>query len=220
MEDRTGETGNLIDVTGPGTTSDCRRIRRRAGGTLARMDGIIDRFRLAAAGFEARLRIVRAGDWARPTPCTEWDVRMLVNHMVRGNLNYTALVRGATAAYFVRMRDADALGADPLAAYRASTTACADTFDGALDREIDYPLGAVTAAQALAIRTTDTVVHTWDLARAVGGDEVLDRDLLAWIDDDLGLSYPGLDGAERFFAAPRGAAGPSPQERVLHRLGR
>jgi hypothetical protein len=29
---------------------------------------IIDRFLLAAGGFEARLRSVRDGDWARPTP--------------------------------------------------------------------------------------------------------------------------------------------------------
>ena len=185
------------------------------------MDGIIDRFVLAAAGFEARLRAVRPGDWARPTPCAEWDVRMLVNHMVRGNLNYTGLVRGATAADFLRMRDADALGTDALAAYRSSTVDCLVAFEGGgLDRVLDYPLGAVTGAQALAVRTTDTVVHTWDLARAVGGDEVLDAGLVTWIDAEFDAIYAGLDGAPRHFAAPRGTAGPSPQDRVLHRLGR
>lgn len=183
------------------------------------MDGIIDRFLLAAAGFEARLRTVRAGDWARPTPCTEWNVRLLVNHVVRGNLNYTALVRGATAADFLRMRDADALGTDPLAAYRVSTTDCAAAFDGVLDRVVDYPLGSITAAQALAVRTSDTVVHTWDLARALGGDEALDDGLIGWIDDEFDVIYAGLDVAQ-FFAAPQDTAGPTPQERVLHRLGR
>jgi uncharacterized protein (TIGR03086 family) len=179
----------------------------------------IDRFLLAAGGFGKRLRRVRAGDWARPTPCAEWDVRMLVNHMVRGNLSYTALIRGATAADFLRMRDADALGDDPPAAYQASTKECAAAFDGPPDRMVDYPLGTITAAQALAIRTADTVVHTWDLARAIGADEVLDADLVRWLDADLDVVYAGLD-VTRHFAAPRGTAGASPQERVLHRLGR
>ncbi|WP_345033541.1 maleylpyruvate isomerase N-terminal domain-containing protein [Kutzneria kofuensis] len=49
-------------------------------------------------------------DWAAPTPCTEWDVRQLVNHVVRGNLNYVALLDGGTAAEFLRWREVDALG--------------------------------------------------------------------------------------------------------------
>lgn len=36
---------------------------------------LIDRFVLAGAGFEDRLREVRSDQWAWPTPCTEWDVR-------------------------------------------------------------------------------------------------------------------------------------------------
>lgn len=196
-------------------------------GTLARMDRIIDRFLLACAGFEARLRVVRDDDWDRPTPCDEWTVRQLVNHVTRGNLNYTALVRGATAEDFLRLRDADALGADPLAAYARSTSECATAFDGVLDRVLDYPLGEVTGAQALAVRTTDTVVHTWDLARAVGADEDLDPTLVGWIDGELEAIYAGLaetpvsaETTHRFFAAPRGTPGPTPQERMLHRMGR
>jgi uncharacterized protein (TIGR03086 family) len=183
------------------------------------MDEIIDRFRLAATGFERRLRHTGARDWTRPTPCAEWNVRQLVNHMVRGNLNYTALVRGGTAAEFLRLRDVDALGDDPAAAYRASTKECAAAFDGPPDRTLDYPAGTITAAQALAIRTADTVVHTWDLARALDADEVLDGDLILWLDTGLDDIYAGLDVAAHF-ATPRGTAGGSPQERVLHRLGR
>ena len=180
---------------------------------------VMDRFQLAAAGFETRLRRTGAHDWTRPTPCAEWNVRQLVNHMVRGNLNYAALIRGASAADFLRMRDVDALGDDPQAAYQASTQECAAAFDGPPDRMLDYPAGPITAAQALAIRTADTVVHTWDLARALDGDEVLDDDLVRWLDTELDDIYAGLDVAAHF-AAPRGVAGDSPQERVLHRLGR
>jgi uncharacterized protein (TIGR03086 family) len=191
------------------------------------VNDVVDRYRQACGGFAARLAKVRARDWARPTPCAEWNVRRLVNHVARGNLNYAALVRGATAADFLHMRDADALGDDPLPAYERSVARCVAAFDGALDRVLDYPLGAVTGAQALAVRTTDTVVHTWDLARAVGADEELDAELIAWVDAELDVIYAGLaespvsaETTHRFFAAPHGTPGPTPQERVLYRMGR
>lgn len=194
-------------------------------------EGLIDRYVLAGAEFERRLRAVRAEQWALPTPCTEWNVRQLVNHTTRGNLNYVRLLDGGTSAEFLRLRDADALGEDPVGAYIRSVQACADAFTatGAFQRVLDYPLGKVTGRQALAVRTTDTAVHTWDLARAVGADEQLDTGLVAWINDFLEEIYAGLAEAptaaettHRFFAAPDGAPAhnASLQDRLLHRMGR
>ncbi|WP_328647688.1 TIGR03086 family metal-binding protein [Amycolatopsis sp. NBC_00348] len=133
-------------------------------------DDVLDRFRRATKGFEHHLRAVPPGGWGAPTPCPEWDVRQLANHMTRGNLNYVGLVRGATGAEFLAQRDADALGDDPVTAFTASAEACADAFagSGALDRVVDYPMGKLTGRRALAVRTADSVVHTWDLARARG----------------------------------------------------
>ena len=193
--------------------------------------GLIDRFVLASAAFERRLGAVRSEQWAWSTPCTEWDVRRLVNHMTRGNLSYVRLVHGGTSAEFLRLRDVDALGTDPVGAYTRSVQECAEAFaaPGALERVLDYPLGTVTGCQALAVRTTDSAVHTWDLARAIGADEDLDIGLVAWIDDSLEEIYAGLAEAptdagttHRFFAAPDGtlAAEASLQERLLHRMGR
>ncbi|MCO6000005.1 TIGR03086 family metal-binding protein [Actinoallomurus rhizosphaericola] len=194
-------------------------------------DMLMDRFLLAGAEFEARLREVRPEQWAWPTPCTEWNVRQLVNHMTAGNLNYVRLVQGATRAEFLRLRDADALGTDPVGAYLRSVEECAEAFaaPGALDRVLDYPLGKVTGRQALAVRTTDSTVHTWDLARAIGADDRLDAGLVAWIDDSLEEIYAGLsetpvaaETTHRFFAAPGGtlAHDASRQDRLLHRMGR
>ena len=174
---------------------------------------------------------MRSGQWEWPTPCTDWNVRHLVNHMTRGNLNYVGLLRGGTRAEFLRLRDADALGADPVGAYARSVRECAEAFDrpDALQRILDYPLGPVTGRQALAVRTTDATIHTWDLARAIGDDEDLDAGLVAWIDDHLEDIYAGLaetpvavDTTHRFFAAPQGvlAEGASRQDRLLRRMGR
>lgn len=155
---------------------------------------MIDRFLAASTEFSQRLPFVRPEQWTAPTPCAEWNVRQLVNHMVRGNLNYVDLLAGGSREDFLRMRDADALGDDPVAAYTASVQLVADAFGrpGALDQVLDYPLGRVTGRQALAVRATDSVIHAWDLAQAVGVDGRLDPGLVAWISDSLEEIYAGL----------------------------
>ncbi|MFD5465057.1 TIGR03086 family metal-binding protein [Kitasatospora sp. NPDC127059] len=194
-------------------------------------DGLIDRFLLSSGEFERRLRCVRGGQWAAPTPCAEWNVRQLVNHMTRGNLAYVRLLHGGDAAEFLRLRDVDALGADPLEAYVRSVGEVAREFGrvGALERVLDYPLGPVAGRQALAVRITDSTVHSWDLARALGLDDALDAELVRWIDGNLDAVYAGLPETptaagttHRFFAAPEGAPtrDASLQVRLLHRMGR
>lgn len=184
---------------------------------------LLDRFLLASRGFEHHLRAVPPDGWHAPTPCSEWDVRALVNHMARGNLSYVALLRGASGEEFLARRDEDALGDDPLAAFTSSVRACAAAFteEGALDRVVDYPLGELTGRRALAVRTTDSTIHTWDLARALGADETLDPGLVAWIDEHHDRIFAGLAVGPRVFAEPPPAApGASRQDRLLTRFGR
>lgn len=192
---------------------------------------IVDRFVLSSAEFARRLRLVRTEQWGGPTPCAEWNVRQLVNHMAGGNLNYVRLLEGGTGADFLRRRDQDVLGEDPVEAYDRSVQVCAEAFSqpGALRRTLDYPLGKVTGQQALAVRVTDSTVHTWDLASALDVDVRLDPGLVAWIEENLEVIYAGLAEAPtasratgRFFAAPEGVLpdAASRQSRLLHRMGR
>ncbi|EOD67359.1 TIGR03086 family metal-binding protein [Amycolatopsis vancoresmycina] len=182
---------------------------------------LLDRFLLASRGFGHHLRAVAPDGWHAPTPCPGWDVRALVNHMTRGNLNYIGLLHGATREEFLALRDEDALGDDPVAAYTASVHACAAAFaeEGALDRVVDYPLGKLTGRRALAVRTTDSTVHTWDLARALGAAETLDPGLVAWIDEDYDAIFAGL-GPGVFAEPPPAVPGASRQDRLLTRFGR
>ncbi|MFF0384473.1 TIGR03086 family metal-binding protein [Streptomyces sp. NPDC004286] len=165
------------------------------------------------------------------TPCAEWDVQRLVNHMTRGNLNYVALLDGGSAAEFLRLRDTDALHGDPVGAYVRSERECAAAFrrPGALAQILDHPLGPMSGEQALAVRTTDATIHAWDLARAIKAPEELDPGLVAWIEDHLADIYADLaespvsaDTTHRFFAAPvaTSPAGESRQARLLRLMGR
>ena len=198
---------------------------------MTAFEGIVDRFVSSSSEFGQKLAAVRPGQWTCQTPCAEWNVRQLVNHVTQGNLNYVRLLDGATGAEFLRLRDADALGVDPPGAYARSVRECAAAFSrpGALEQVLDYPLGQVAGQQALAVRTTDTIIHTWDLARAIGAGDALSPGLVAWASDHLDEIYDGLAetpadprSTHRFFAAPPGEPPASDvrQERLLHRMGR
>jgi len=70
------------------------------------------------------------------------------------------------------------------------------------------------------MRILDAAIHGWDLARAIGADETLDGDVVAFL-----LTYTaGLDlGPQQRAFAPAATDGPrnaSPQHQLLHRLGR
>jgi uncharacterized protein (TIGR03086 family) len=179
---------------------------------------------LVVAGdeFARRLRLVGPGDWSRPTPCSEWDVRALVNHVVGGCVRHRMLLRGAQTHEVEATRAVDHLGDDPVAAFAAAADVVVSCFreDGALQRTVHHAAGDRSGRELLSMRVLDSAVHSWDLARAIGAEETLDDGVVAFL-----LAYTsGLDlgPGQRAFApadadVPRDA---SPQDRLLHRLGR
>lgn len=113
--------------------------------------------------------------WTAPTPCSEWNVRDVVSHLVGTNLVFVALIEGEA----MPDRAANHLGDDPVAAYRASAAAVEAAFGGpgVLERSIPGPLGDATGAERLTIRLADLLAHGWDLAQATGSRVTLPGDL-------------------------------------------
>src|SRR2546430_12410533 len=75
---------------------------------------------VANSEFARRLRLVGPDDWRRPTPCSEWDVRALVNHVIGANVRYQLLLHGATTEQVEATRTVDHLGDDALASFVAT----------------------------------------------------------------------------------------------------
>lgn len=146
----------------------------------------LEAHRISTDEWGRRLRPVRADQWALATPCTEWTVRDLANHLVAGNEMTAQLLAGADAAAAMEGLHGDHLGADPVAAWERSSVGEMAAFaePGALDRTVHHPVGDISGETLLGYRTIDNLLHAWDLARATGGDETLDPDAVAvaWVD--------------------------------------
>jgi hypothetical protein len=86
--------------------------------------------------------------WSAPTPCREWTVREVVNHLIGMNLVFTALMSDQAAPE----RGVDRAGDDPLGSYRDTVSVLLTAFDepGVLERTFQGPLGSATG-QVLAV---------------------------------------------------------------------
>jgi uncharacterized protein (TIGR03086 family) len=138
-------------------------------------------------------------DWARPTPCGNWSVRDLVDHLVRSSLTFTRVLHGEALADLSDLRDGtvDVLQGDPLAAYRRAGEDLLEAFarPGVLEKTFTVPVGPVPGIGALHLRTVEALVHGWDLARATGQPlevpDALAEQELAWSRAALANLPPG-----------------------------
>lgn len=158
---------------------------------------------------------VRADQYGNTTPCEEWMVRDLLEHMI-------GVVAGMGAAAAGTPGGAFALGADPAAQFHdaAASALAAWRTPGALDRVVDSGAGPMPGRVLAGINLLDTATHTWDLATATGQPPALPETVataaleasLATISPEI---RPGRFGPE--IAAPDGA---STTERLVAFLGR
>ncbi len=122
----------------------------------------------ALASTRSYLAGVKPGQWRDPTPCAEYDVRTLVNHVVSGNFWVAPLVSGSSIADVGDKYDGDVLGDDPLATYDESAAEAAAAFKapGAMEASVAVSYGPVPGEIYAGHRYIDVLIHGWDLAKA------------------------------------------------------
>ncbi len=127
-------------------------------------------------------RVDRIGDdqWSASTPCSDWDVRALVNHVGNEQLWAPHLVAGETIEEVGDRYDGDVLGDDPKATFRRAVEGARAAFAGAdLGAIVHLSFGDVPCAVYLEQMLTDAEVHGWDLAKGVGEPAGLDAETAA-----------------------------------------
>ncbi|MCB5168967.1 TIGR03086 family protein [Streptomyces bambusae] len=177
----------------------------------------------ALALYGRLVHAVTEDQWGAPTPCTEWTVRDLVNHVTGEQLWVPPLVtHGKTVAEVGESLSGDLLGEDPAGAWDRAAAGAVAAFGapGALERTVQLSYGPTKAMAYCSELTADVVVHAWDLARGIGADDRLPADLVEFSIKEV---MPYVDGlaASGMYAEPLEVpAGADAQTRLLGLLGR
>jgi len=145
---------------------------------------LYDAFDRAIASTAAIVTTVRPDQVAAPTPCTEWDIRDLLNHIIGTLWLSEALLSDRAPRYPMApggLPGTDLADEDPAAAYaEASAAALAAAAAGdTLTRMHTTPLGVMPGPALAGFTTLDILVHGWDLAKATGQPADLDDALVA-----------------------------------------
>lgn len=172
--------------------------------------------------FDRAMHKVGLTDWDSPTPCADWTVRDLVNHIVGEQLWVPDMLAGRTIAEVGDKFDGDQLRDDPLRAWAAasSTARAAWLRPGAVDQTVHLSYSDVRAEEYGWQMTTDLAVHGWDLATALGADagvpDELASALLAYIEPQIEL-WSGSSMFANPVPVPDDATSPT---RLIALLGR
>jgi uncharacterized protein (TIGR03086 family) len=133
------------------------------------------RYQVIADGFADRVKAVADDQWSAISPCTDWTAAGVVAHVI--DTHYRILTR---------VNEGDPVEADPEGDLPAQWSEARSELEAALadpERATKMSSGMFgeqsfeTVVSRLVC--TDTLVHTWDLARAAGLDEQLDPESVA-----------------------------------------
>jgi len=130
--------------------------------------------------FDRRVKAIGPDQWGNATPCSEWSVRDLVNHIVNEDRWTVPLMQGATIEEVGTRFDGDLLGDDPQGAWELAKKEASNAVqsEGALERTVNVSWGQIPATEYVFQLFTDHVIHAWDLARGIGADDTLDTELV------------------------------------------
>ena len=125
-----------------------------------------------------RVRPEQMGD---PTPCSEWTVRDIINHVTGENLWATELFAGKTMAEVGDQLEGDLLGGDPQAAFRRSVASGkpAVMAKGAMEMTCDLSFGPTPGFEYANQLFLDMLIHGWDIAKATEQNTHLDPELVS-----------------------------------------
>jgi uncharacterized protein (TIGR03086 family) len=158
-------------------------------------------FASAATTFGELVHAVGDDQWSAPTPCADWDVRQLVNHLTVEDLWAVPIFEGETIASVGSAFDGDQLGEAPMTRWddAVAGAVAAVTAPGAMDRIVHLSFGDLPGSEYTMQLFADHLVHAWDLATALGRDPHVDASVVAacrawFVDNEAGYRAAGVIG--------------------------
>lgn len=179
-------------------------------------------YRRSVSDFVDRAERIGPEQWSAPTPCQNWTVRELLNHIVSEDRWMVPLFAGQAIEEVGDRFDGDVLGSDPVgnAVEAAKQAEAAVSEPGAMERTVQLSFGPTQAREYVEQMLAENLVHTWDLAAATGTDRRLDpesvHECTQWFIDREEL-YRQSGGIGARLSVPENA---TDQDRLLAAFGR
>jgi uncharacterized protein (TIGR03086 family) len=171
---------------------------------------------------EKTIAAVPAAKWSAQSPCTEWDAKGVVNHVIGGAMMVAACVSGKPLDH--ASLAGDLAGENPAASYRAAVNEALAAFKAdpsVLGRNVTMPFGEMPGAVVAGIFTNDNFCHAWDLAKASGLDTDIEPEFAAGVLKASRMFItPDLRTAGLFDAEKPARAGSSVADQVAAFMGR
>lgn len=173
------------------------------------MEGPAAIWQQAADNFDRHVRSIGDDQWDVPTRCGDWTVRDLVDHAV-----HWQTVMGGTLGAAISPGDD----------WPAVRAAIMDALQDPACLEGNAPpeaFGGMPKHQVLGIATGDVLLHSWDLARALGADDTLPPDAVRAVHMGLQRVPEEMLRAPKMFGPPIDVGDDaSEQDRLLAFAGR
>ncbi|HEY9389938.1 MAG TPA: TIGR03086 family metal-binding protein [Mycobacteriales bacterium] len=177
---------------------------------------IATQFQRVADDLAARIAATPPDRWSAPSPCADWTARDVAEHVVGGIRTMVSSATGGTPEPVTADTDLVTAWQE---LQQAVLTSLSDPETAT--RSFPTPIGTMTFEQAVArLATIEVLVHTWDLARAVGGDERLDAETVRRVHEGLKPLDSMLRGSGAFGPRVEPPAGADAQTEFLCFLGR
>ena len=103
------------------------------------------------------------------TPCDDWHVRELMNHMLETQRYFVGSARGESVSQPGQTPPTTLLGDDPVKDFKRAREETLNTYG---DKDVLEKTGAT-----LGIAFADQLLHGWDLAKATGQDTTMPQGL-------------------------------------------
>lgn len=135
--------------------------------------------RTAADAASEVVRGVQPSQLSLPTPCAEWDVRTLINHLFTWSAHGSELVARKLPLDEAALAATDYVTDDWAKAYaeQLDKTVAAWAAPGATEGMAAMGSGPFPAAELAKMFLGELVLHGWDLARATGQELRVDDEV-------------------------------------------
>jgi len=138
--------------------------------------GVKDLFVTAVQTATACTSIIENEHLGNSTPCTDWDLRALLNHMVYELLWVPDMLAGKSVAEVGDKYEGDVLGDDFHAAWKHAAEAAAAAVDVAGENNlVRTSFGNISAREYIMQVGGDIYIHAWDVDQSEHCSLVMDE---------------------------------------------